>query len=125
MMQNAPAFFEVLYGAWHAGLSAVPINAKLHSREAAYILEKSGVTECSVVGRPNADWGDEVVAFVVTAPDKRVMESELDGLCLEHIARFKRPKAYRFIAALPRNNYGKALKTELRPQLATEVEAEA
>ena len=39
MMKNAPAFFEVLYGAWHAGLNAVPINAKLHPREAAYILE--------------------------------------------------------------------------------------
>ena len=29
MMKNAPAFFEVLYGAWHAGLNAVPINARL------------------------------------------------------------------------------------------------
>ncbi len=40
--------------------------------------------------------------------------SELDALCLDHIARFKRPKDYVFVDALPKNNYGKILKTELR-----------
>jgi long-chain acyl-CoA synthetase len=39
-------------------------------------------------------------------------------LCLEHIARFKRPREYRFVDALPKNNYGKVLKTELRARLA-------
>ena len=39
---------------------------------------------------------------------------ELDALCLNAIARFKRPKDYVFIDALPKNNYGKILKTELR-----------
>ena len=39
---------------------------------------------------------------------------ELDRLCLSEIARFKRPKDYVFVAALPKNNYGKILKTELR-----------
>jgi long-chain acyl-CoA synthetase len=38
----------------------------------------------------------------------------LDALCREHIARFKRPKDYVFVDELPRNNYGKILKTELR-----------
>ena len=37
-----------------------------------------------------------------------------DALCLEQIARFKRPKRYEFLASLPKNNYGKVLKTELR-----------
>ena len=40
--------------------------------------------------------------------------AELDQLCLDNIARFKRPKDYKFIEALPKNNYGKILKTELR-----------
>ena len=44
----------------------------------------------------------------------------LDRLCLEHIARFKRPKVYRFVASLPKNNYGKVLKTELRAALTRE-----
>jgi len=42
----------------------------------------------------------------------------LDRLCLDHITRFKRPRDYRFIDALPKNNYGKVLKTELRQLLA-------
>jgi long-chain acyl-CoA synthetase len=38
----------------------------------------------------------------------------LDAFCLQHLARFKRPKAYHSIDALPKNNYGKILKTALR-----------
>jgi len=41
-------------------------------------------------------------------------------VCLENIARFKRPKGYRFVAALPKNNYGKILKTDLRQTLQQE-----
>ena len=78
------------------------------------LLRHPAVLEASVVGRPHPEWGEEVVAFVVaTAPGARVPESELDALCLEHIARFKRPRDYRFIDSLPKNNYGKVLKTEL------------
>ena len=58
--------------------------------------------------------GEEVVAFIVVRSDAELRESELDALCLENIARFKRPKAYRFVDELPKNNYGKILKTELR-----------
>ena len=80
------------------------------------LLRHPAVAECSVVGRPHAEWGEEVVAFVVKkAP---VETSELDALCLGNIARFKRPREYRFVEALPKNNYGKVLKTELRRRLA-------
>ena len=77
------------------------------------LLRHPQVREVSVVGRRHADWGEEVVAFVVgDAP-----EAELDALCLENIARFKRPKAYLRLSELPKNNYGKVLKTELRARL--------
>jgi len=46
--------------------------------------------------------------------------AELDQLCLENIARFKRPKDYRVAASLPKNNYGKIVKRELRNQLEAE-----
>jgi long-chain acyl-CoA synthetase len=46
-----------------------------------------------------------------------VSPQELDALCLGHIARFKRPRDYRFVECLPKNNYGKVLKTELRRRL--------
>ncbi|MDP2734081.1 MAG: AMP-binding protein, partial [Hoeflea sp.] len=45
-MKNSPAYLELLYGIWFCGAVVVPINAKLHAREAAYIIEDSG---CRVV----------------------------------------------------------------------------
>jgi long-chain acyl-CoA synthetase len=76
------------------------------------LLLHPAVSEVSVIGRPDAEWGESVVAYVVArAP---VAAAELDAHCLERIARFKRPKIYRFVDMLPKNNYGKVLKTELR-----------
>ena len=90
-------------------------GSNIYPREVEEILLRhEGVLECSVIGLPHADWGEAVIAFVVAKPGATVREAELDALCLENIARFKRPKAYRFIDALPKNNYGKVLKTELR-----------
>jgi long-chain acyl-CoA synthetase len=81
------------------------------------LLHHPAVAECSVVGRPHAEWGEEVIAFVVKKGDVR--SQDLDELCLQNIARFKRPREYRFVEALPKNNYGKVLKTELRKLLAS------
>jgi len=57
------------------------------------------------------------VAFVVPQPGASLRTESLDDVCLREIARFKRPKRYVFVDALPKNNYGKVLKTELREQL--------
>ncbi len=81
------------------------------------LLRHPAVAECSVVGRPHPEWGEEVVAFVVPRAGAALTPQELDTLCLENIARFKRPKDYRFVDCLPKNNYGKVLKTELRKSL--------
>jgi len=78
------------------------------------LLTHPAVAECAVIGRPHADWGEEVIAVVVARPGVQVGAAALDALCLASIARFKRPKAYRFVDALPKNNYGKVLKTALR-----------
>ncbi len=74
------------------------------------LLTHPDIREVSVVGRPHSEWGEEVVAFIVGEADAET----LDQLCLEHIARFKRPKGYFFLTELPKNNYGKVLKTKLR-----------
>lgn len=84
------------------------------------LLRHEGVLEVSVIGRPHPDWGEEVVAFVALRSGKSAGEEELDSLCLERIARFKRPRAYRFVESLPKNNYGKVLKTALREMLERE-----
>jgi long-chain acyl-CoA synthetase len=84
------------------------------------LLTHTGVAEVCVVGRPHPDWGEEVIAFIVAREGSAIDPAELDKHCLEQIARFKRPKHYRFVASLPKNNYGKVLKTELRDLLAQE-----
>ena len=98
------------------------------------------VAEVSVVGRAHPEWGEEVIAFVVAraatgstlAGDAghtsmhsagqgagTILDTQaLDAHCLDHIARFKRPKHYRFVDALPKNEAGKVLKTELRKLLS-------
>jgi len=81
------------------------------------LLTHSGVAEISVVGRLHPDWGEEVVAFVVPEEKTAPSTDELDRFCLSHMARFKRPKEYFFLPELPKNNYGKVLKTELREKL--------
>ena len=84
------------------------------------LLRHPGVKAVSVVGRPDPEWGEAVVAFVVADGDTRPTVDDLDQTCLDAIARFKRPKDYRFVDALPTNNYGKVLKRELRERLAAE-----
>jgi long-chain acyl-CoA synthetase len=83
------------------------------------LLRHPGVSEVSVVGQNDPEWGEVVVAFVVARGPHgaRPDSAELDALCLDHIARFKRPKAYRYVDALPKNSTGKVLKTELRKLL--------
>jgi long-chain acyl-CoA synthetase len=92
-------------------------GANIYPREVEEVLLRHpGVSEVSVVGEKHPEWGEVVVAFVVprgAAPET----AELDALCLDHIARFKRPRRYRYVDALPKNSTGKVLKTELRKLL--------
>lgn len=138
--QNAEATENALRGGWlHTGdLGAfdedgfltlmdrskdmiISGGTNIYSREIEEVLLRhNGVLECAVVGRPHADWGEEVVAFIVARVQADVSEATLEQICLDNIARFKRPKHYRFVDDLPKNNYGKVLKTELRDRLASE-----
>ena len=97
-------------------------GSNVYPREVEEVLLKHPkVQEVSVIGRPDREWGEVVVAYVVgtAKPD------ELDALCLGEIARFKRPKDYVFVPALPKNNYGKVLKTDLRALDARRLEPKA
>ena len=92
-------------------------GSNIYPREVEEVLLRHpAVLEVSVIGRSHPDWGEEVVACVVARPERTVSADELDALCLSMIARFKRPRGYVFLEALPKNNYGKVLKTELRRQ---------
>ena len=85
--------------------------------EEALLLHPS-VHEVSVIGTPDPEWGENVVAFVVAVPGAVCDQPTLDGWCRSQIAAFKRPKRYVFTDALPKNSYGKVLKTELRERLS-------
>ncbi|MEO8674932.1 MAG: AMP-binding protein [Casimicrobiaceae bacterium] len=97
-------------------------GSNIYPREVEEVLQShADVAEVAVIGRAHAEWGEEVVACVVARVEPAVrgaLEQALDALCLARIARFKRPKAYVFLAELPKNNAGKVLKTALREQLA-------
>jgi long-chain acyl-CoA synthetase len=94
-------------------------GSNIYPREVEEVLLTApGVIEAAVVGTPDPEWGEVVVAFVVTQAGSTVNTESLDRHCLEHIARFKRPKRYVLVDSLPKNNYGKVLKTALRSQLA-------
>jgi len=84
------------------------------------LLTDEAVREAAVIGRAHPEWGEEVVAFVVPHEGRDVSADRLDRLCLESIARFKRPRAWRIVDGLPKNNYGKVLKRTLREELEAE-----
>jgi long-chain acyl-CoA synthetase len=90
-------------------------GSNIYPREVEEVLlQHAAVAEVSVIGVPDAEWGERVIAFVVRRPGMPLDPQPLEKLCLDNIARFKRPKEYRFVEKLPKNNYGKILKTELR-----------
>jgi long-chain acyl-CoA synthetase len=93
-------------------------GSNIYPREVEEVLLTApGVAEVACVGAPDAEWGEVVVAFVVAQAGHCLDSVALDAHCLERIARFKRPKRYVVVDALPKNNYGKVLKTELRARL--------
>ena len=89
-------------------------GSNIYPREVEEVLlTHPQVEEACVVGAPDADWGEVVVAFIVGSAEP----DDLDTHLLERIARFKRPKRYVFIDELPKSSYGKVLKRELRERL--------
>ncbi len=93
-------------------------GANIYPREVEEVLlNHPDVAEVSVIGQKDEEWGETPVAFVVADRGASLSTELLDRFCLDHIARFKRPKRYHVVEALPKNSYGKVLKTVLRKRL--------
>lgn len=95
-------------------------GSNIHPREVEEALvTHPGVAEAAVVGVPDPEWGELVVAFVVPSGADLAEPAALDAHCRGLIARFKRPRRYHLVPELPKNAYGKVDKRALHPALAT------
>jgi len=80
------------------------------------IASHPAVAEVAVLGLPDPEWGEAVTAFVVAKPGMAVSERELVEHCRARLAAYKKPRAVRFVASLPRSHYGKVLRAQLIAQ---------
>ncbi|HVU09920.1 MAG TPA: long-chain fatty acid--CoA ligase [Phototrophicaceae bacterium] len=81
------------------------------------IFQLEAVADAAVIGMADEKWGESGLAFVVIKPDSRLSEAEIIAHCRANLAKFKVPKAVRFIDNLPRNAAGKVLKRELKTRI--------
>jgi len=81
------------------------------------LLQHPHVREVSVIGAPDSDWGERVVACIATEDGLPCSTDTLSQFCARQLARFKLPKEYRFFEELPKNATGKILKTALRDRV--------
>jgi len=93
-------------------ISPAEIESTLYSHD--------GIEEAAVIGVADVEWGQRVVAVVVTRPGATLSAEELGEFCRERLASFKKPDLFHFVEALPKNQMGKILKKDLREIFASE-----
>ena len=136
---NAPAATATaLRGGWyHSGdIGHVDVEGYLHVVARKYdliisggeniypaevenvLLEHPAIVEACVVGCPDERWGEAVVAAVVLKPGARLSAADVIAMLDGRIARYKQPRAVRFVDSLPRTALGKVQREELRAVVA-------
>ncbi len=83
----------------------------IYPREIEDVLARHpAIGEVAVVGRPDPEMGEQVVAVVVLKPDQTASEAEIIAYCREYLASYKKPRRVAFVDLLPRNALGKVQK---------------
>jgi acyl-CoA synthetase (AMP-forming)/AMP-acid ligase II len=92
-------------------------GANIYPREVEeVILEHPAVRQVAVLGAPDDDWGERVVAVLALhdGGSREDVQRDVDALCRARLAGYKRPRQYDWLPELPTSSYGKILKRELR-----------
>ena len=90
-------------------------GSNIYPREVEEVLLRHpSVLDVAVIGTPDEEWGETVTAFIVPCSGVIPNPNDLDEMCLSNLARFKRPKEYKFVETIPYNAYGKVSKVDLR-----------
>jgi acyl-CoA synthetase (AMP-forming)/AMP-acid ligase II len=89
-------------------ISPAEVEAVLHTHPA--------IDEAAIIGIPNPEWGEQVMAIVVPMVGSSLTAEEVIDWCQQRLASFKKPEVVAFVTELPRNSLGKVLRRELRQQ---------
>ena len=85
------------------------------------INDIDGINESAVIGVAHPDFGEAVVAIIIlenTAAGQALEDKAIMAILKDQLAKFKQPKAIKFVEALPRNTMGKVQKAEMRKTYA-------
>ena len=93
------------------GLNVYPPEVELA------LMEHPAVAACAVIGCPDEEWGEQVLAAVIPRPGSEADEAEIRAFCRERLAHYKAPRRLLFVDALPANALGKIQKAKLRAAL--------
>ena len=93
------------------GLNVYPPEVELA------LMTHEGVAACAVIGCPDAEWGESVVAVIVPKSGANLNEDEICERCRGQLAAYKTPRRVLFVTALPQNALGKVQKAVLRAEV--------
>jgi long-chain acyl-CoA synthetase len=85
------------------------------------LYEYPDIQECAVIGLPDKEWGERIVACIIPKKGASINKVEIKEHMKSHLSSFKVPKEFMVMADFPRSPAGKTLKRDLREKIAREV----